>query len=131
MSYSHDATKVDAASLQQRILGIIEVRVGAAQAIRARDIATLLGRSGRYSDRPIREAIKTLRREGHLILSSVGKPPGYFLAETAEEWVKFRDGNLRPRALDILETSSAMTKAAALCFEPDLLHIVQLTLMAP
>lgn len=45
-------------------------------------------------------------------ISSVQPPYGYFLAATEDEWIEFRDHNLRPRAFDILQTSRAMTQAA-------------------
>jgi len=39
-------------------------------AIQARDIARAVGCRGKYADRPVWEAIRQLRQEGHLILSS-------------------------------------------------------------
>ena len=110
--YDHKTTQTQAAGLQDAILAILKDRVGAASAIKARDIAAHLGLAGRYADRPVREAIKTLRRSGHLIISSVSRPYGYFLAADEKEWHAFRNSNLRPRALDILETTSAMNRAA-------------------
>jgi len=112
MSYDHNVMQQDAQSLQEAILAILQHHVGANRAIKAADIAHSLGRRGKYADRPIREAIKTLRRDGYLILSSIREPYGYFLAATESEWQDFRDTNLRPRALDILETAKAMSHAA-------------------
>lgn len=113
MTYDHNSTRTLAAELKDDVLAILANHVGARNPIKARDIARRLGRVGRYGDRPIREAIRALRKDGHLILSSVRPPAaGYFLAANAEEWELFRDSNLRPRALDILETSCAMGRAA-------------------
>ena len=114
MAYDHNATRAQADELKEAIVEILQGHVGADSAIKAQQIAKQLNRTGRYADRPIREAIRALRQDGWLILSSVGNSPGYFLAETEEEWVKFRDRNLRPRALDILQTARAMGDAAGI-----------------
>jgi len=113
MVYDHNATRNQAGDLKAAVLSILSQHIGAGAAIQARDIAGACGLRGKYADRPVREAIRQLRQDGRLILSSVGQQPGYFLAATAEEWEEFRDGNLRPRALDILETAKAMGQAAA------------------
>jgi predicted transcriptional regulator len=112
MTYDHKATEEQAGTLKDQVLEILSEHVGADSAIKAKDIARRLGLTGKYSDRPVREAVKQLRREGHLVISSVTVPYGYFLAATEEEWLEFRDRNLRPRAMDILETSRAMGLAA-------------------
>jgi len=111
MTYDHNATRTLAEALKDDVRKILLNHVGAANPIKARDLARCLGRQGRYADRPIREAIRSLRKDGHLIMSSV-QAPAYFLAQDAEEWERFRDSNLRPRALDILETARAMGQAA-------------------
>ena len=114
MAYDHNATKTLADELKEAIIEILQGHIGADNAIKAQQIAKQLNRTGRYADRPIREAIRGLRKDGWLILSSVKKPAGYFLAETEEEWIAFRDRNLRPRALDILQTARAMGDAAGI-----------------
>jgi hypothetical protein len=67
---------------------------------------------GHDGDHLVKAAIRELRYRGHLILSSVEQPDSYFVAATKQEWLAFRDGVLRPRARDILETASAMGRAA-------------------
>ena len=114
MTYDHNATRTLADGLKEAIIEILQEHIGADSAIKAQQIAKQLNRTGRYADRPVREAIRGLRKDGWLILSSVSSPAGYFLAETEEEWIAFRDRNLRPRALDILETSRAMGDAAGI-----------------
>lgn len=109
MAYSHDAMQNQADRLKELVLHLLQRHVGADRAVKALDIAQTLGLS---TDRTVREAIRQLRREGHLILSSVNPPYGYFLAANREEWCEFRDRNLRPRAMDILETARAMGEAA-------------------
>jgi DNA-binding GntR family transcriptional regulator len=126
MTYDHEAMQRQAEDLRRDVLAILQARVGAGRAIRAREIAQRLGLRGRYADRPVREAIKQLRRDGHLILSSVGRNPGYYVAATEQEWREFRDANLRPRAYDILETARAMGTAAQRRWGSGVGEVVQL-----
>ena len=107
--YDHTQTQTIAETMHTDVLRILKQHVGAHQAIKASEIAKRLDRK---DDRIIRETIRQLRREGHLILSSITPPYGYFIAATEDEWFEFRDRNLRPRALDILETARAMGEAA-------------------
>lgn len=109
MTYSHEAMQSQADKLKELVLHLLQRHVGADRAVKAPDIAATLGQS---TDRAVREAIRQLRRDGHLILSSISPPYGYFLAASREEWCEFRDRNLRPRAMDILETAKAMAEAA-------------------
>ena len=113
MAYDYEAAQDQAVVLQEAILGILQEHVGASNAIRARVLTERLGEGvGKYSDRRVRIAIAQLRKAGHLILSSVGSRPGYFLAANEQEWRAFRHANFRARALDILETDKAMALAA-------------------
>ena len=98
------------ASLRDRILLVLETNhVGRRRAVKAMDLALKLGES---DDRGVRAAISQMRKEGHLILSAVSEPYGYFMAETAQEWREFRKDNLRARAMNILDTDRAMKQAA-------------------
>lgn len=112
MSFSKENLQTAAESLKASVMDLLSRHVGSRKAITAAEMCAALGLRGKYADRPVRAAIQTLRREGHLIVSSVGNTPGYYIAETEDEWLEFRDRNLRPRALDILETSRAMGQAA-------------------
>jgi len=87
-------------TLKKPVLDIISGHIGQPNAITAKVIGIIAS--------SIREAIRLLRKEGHLILSTVKPPYGYFMASSLQEWVEFRDRNLRPRALDILHTAQAM-----------------------
>ena len=107
--YNHSATQTVAETMHAAVLRILRSHIGAHQAIKASEIAK---RVDRKDDRIVRETVRQLRREGYLILSSISPPYGYFLAATETEWMEFRDRNLRPRAIDILETAQAMGKAA-------------------
>jgi hypothetical protein len=80
--------------IERRILALLRARRGRSQAIRARDLGALvgMGRNGESENRrnggprAVQEIVRRLREEhGCPILSSAGKPPGYWWAATAEE----------------------------------------------
>jgi hypothetical protein len=102
-----------ATELKPVVYEIIRNHIGQTNAIKAGDIADRLGQS---NDRLVREAVRQLRKDGKLILSSCKPPYGYYIAANPNEWVEFRDTNLKPRALDILQTSRAMGQAARIRF---------------
>ena len=113
--YDHQATKDKAGDLQNRVLAYLEERhVGRNRAIKARVLAARLGER----ERVVRAAISQARKDGALILSAISPPYGYFVADNVQEWREFRNSNLRPRALDILETDKAMAEAAQRRFGP-------------
>ena len=60
----------------------------------------------------MRQAIHDLRRAGFLICSAPGEDGGYFMAATLEEFEEFCERELHPKAVDMLETESAMRAAA-------------------
>ncbi|MGD0263558.1 MAG: hypothetical protein ABSD47_01225 [Candidatus Methylomirabilota bacterium] len=63
-------------------MSLLRVRRGRSQAVRVPDLAALVG----TSPREIQDVVKRLREQhGCPILSSAGKPPGYWWAATAEE----------------------------------------------
>ena len=75
---------------ERRVVALLRARRGRAQAIRARDLGALVGlgpgggRNG--GPREVQAIIQRLRGEhGYPILSSAGRPPGYWWAATAEE----------------------------------------------
>jgi len=59
-----------------------------------------------------RQCIHDLRRNGHLICSMPGEDGGYYLAASLEEFREFCERELHPKAIDMLETESAMKEAA-------------------
>jgi hypothetical protein len=65
------------------------------------------------SERRTRNAIREMRKKGVLILSSGGNNGGYYMAGSLDEYYQFRDREYKSRALDILETVSAMDASAA------------------
>jgi hypothetical protein len=79
--------------IERRILTLLRARRGRSQAIKVPELAGLL-HSGNTRPRPksktiernVQEVIRRLREQhGCPILSSAGKPPGYWWAATAEE----------------------------------------------
>ena len=101
------------AVLERQHQGAANAITSARLAIKAA-IATPFDNVGqqRQAQRQVREAVRELRREGVLILSSVRQPYGYYIAADENEWRAFRDGHLRSRALDLLTTARAMSQAA-------------------
>jgi hypothetical protein len=80
--------------LEWRVVALLRVRRGRAQAIRVSDLAAILGGrrrcgdlwSGDVSPREVQDIVRRLREQhGCPILSSAGRPPGYWWAATAEE----------------------------------------------
>ncbi len=64
------------------------------------------------SERQVREAIKGLRRQGHLICSTPGENGGYYMASTLEEYREFRKNEYAAKIADMAETMQAMDAAA-------------------
>lgn len=64
------------------------------------------------SERQVRQCIHDLRRKGYLICSAPGEEGGYFMAANWEEFEEFCQRELHPKAVNMLETESAMKEAA-------------------
>jgi len=73
--------------------------------------------SGERAVSRVRSAVRSLKREGNVIVAAVteddGGGPGYFYANNADEYHRYM-GPFRHRALDILETLRLMDAAAEL-----------------
>lgn len=108
-------TRAEDSTYEKQVGEMLKDHVGKAQAIKAREIARRLGLEGRYADRPVRDAIRNLRRNGWLILSGVGKRKGYFLAASPAEWAAYGKP-MRGRALDLLKTVAEMERTAGRLF---------------
>lgn len=65
-----------------------------------------------FDERKMRDAIKQLRRRGHLILATPGKNGGYYMAESMDEFEAFDREELGAKIADMSETREAMRKAA-------------------
>jgi hypothetical protein len=70
-----------------RLRAILMTRRGEPAAIRARDLAVLLGlgRHDRYPERAIRQLVTVLINEGLPIGSTVTEPAGYFVVSSEDE----------------------------------------------
>ncbi len=66
----------------------------------------------RTTERVVREAIKQLRRQGHLIGSAAGEDGGYYMVRTRDEYEEFMRIEFGAKIYDMLETKSAMDKSA-------------------
>jgi hypothetical protein len=101
------------AGLERAMLRVLSFHTGKAHAIGRNAIVRDLQRVGLYaSERQARQCIHDLRRGGHLICSAPGENGGYYLAADLAEFREFCDRELHPKAMDMLETESAMKAAA-------------------
>jgi len=78
--------------LEARVVSALRTHVGRAAAIRVPDLTSLVYGADYYVperktfERKVQDVVKRLREEhGHPILSSAGRPAGYYLAATTEE----------------------------------------------
>jgi hypothetical protein len=99
--------------LERAILRILSQRVGVENAILGSQMFDMLrGLGFALSDpRQMREAIKGLRREGHLICSAPGTTGGYWLAANREELESFGRQEFEAKIIDMSETWRAMQQA--------------------
>lgn len=101
------------AGLERALLRTLSYHSGKANAIgRGMLMHELHGLGMEVGERVMRHAIHKLRREGQLICSAPGEDGGYYLAATLEEFREFCERELHPKAMDMLETESAMKEAA-------------------
>lgn len=99
--------------LERAILRILGFHRGRLQAIGGEELTHQLASTGCPTEqRSVREAIKGLRREGHLICSMPGTEGGYYLANTAAEFEEFAGQEFEAKISDMAETLAAMRKAA-------------------
>ncbi len=69
-----------------------------------------------YHERLVRECIKQLRRQGHLICSMPGSDGGYYMASTKQEFDDFDQAEFGAKIADMNETRQAMLRAARVQF---------------
>jgi hypothetical protein len=100
--------------LERTVLHIISLHIGRDHAIGGQALTTTAGLLGfPCQDRQVREAIKQLRRDGHLIGSAAGDNGGYFLIASHQEFEDFASSTFRAQIVDMSETLKAMQSAAA------------------
>jgi hypothetical protein len=100
-------------SLKSDLLTILKRHRGAASAIQVCDLTVMLGFELTDSnERIVRQLKRDLVDEGHLIASSCGKQPGYFIPVTAEEINEpLRNYTARLKSLAVLIASIEGTAA--------------------
>lgn len=105
--------------LEQIVLRVLITRQGRAQAIsRTALVRELIRRTGNNChERIVRECIKQLRRQGHLICSTPGEDGGYYMAVNKSEFDLFDQTEFGAKIADMNETRQAMLKAARKQFD--------------
>jgi len=91
---------------ERHVIGLL--KKGRSNAVSVRDLAVKTGLGGVA----VRQVVRRLIMErGVLIASSVGDPPGYFIAETADEIITATK-SLRHRGIMILMRAARLQKAS-------------------
>ena len=98
---------------EARVLALLRVRRGRAQAIKVEDLATLVGAGGSglgTGGRQVQDVVKRLREQhGVPICSAAGRPAGYYMAATADELEAcYREH--RSKALSTLKAMAAIKR---------------------
>ena len=100
--------------LPRHLIEILASYVGKKSAIGRSGIMARLFQRGFHDlhERQMRECIKHLRRNGHLICSVPGVKGGYYLPGTKEEFDEFDHIEFGAKIADMNETRQAMLKTA-------------------
>lgn len=114
MSKNYDALlKTMPAGLDRAILRILSPRVGRERAVGRAALVKMVHQLGiNAHERQVREEIKELRRQGHLICSAPGESGGYWMAANRMELERFGQQEFEAKIIDMSETWRAMQKAA-------------------
>jgi hypothetical protein len=104
--------------LEVAVWQLLELRRGVEKIIGGAALTREVQRLGfpRINQRLVREAIRLLRRKGHLICSMPGTKGGYWIAESREEYEAFRQEEILSRISDLAETMHAMDASAKRTF---------------
>ena len=100
--------------LDRAIMRVISRCQGRDQSISRGKLLTLVHAAGFQdtNERQMRESIKMLRRDGHLICSAPGTGGGYWLAVNMAEYQEFEESEYTAKIVDMSETRAAMRKSA-------------------
>lgn len=122
MSKTRDEIMAGNTALLVAVLAALESARGRNHAISRRRLLFLVRNAGVVTrERGVREAVRILRRNGHLICSAAGEDGGYYLAETREEFDEFIRAEYQAKIRDMAVTLAAMRKTARAQFG----HVVQ------
>ena len=98
--------------LERAVLKVIS-KYGSSRPISRGELVLHVTQSGFCaSERQVRETIKTLRRQGHLICSTPGTDGGYYMAQIRIEYDNFRQAEFAAKISDMAETMRTMDAAA-------------------
>lgn len=100
--------------LSDCLVDILVPCVGKKSAVGRSNLVELCHNEGfeTITERQIRECIKYLRRNGHLICSVAGINGGYYMAASKEEFEEFDRLEFGAKIADMNETRQAMLKTA-------------------
>lgn len=114
------------AGLESALLNVLANHQGRQRAIGRGSLVYGLNVMGhQVHERAVRECIKQLRRQGHLICAMPGKDGGYYLAVTLAEFQEFDRAEFGAKIADMNETRQALLQAARKQFG----DVVQMELM--
>jgi hypothetical protein len=104
--------------LCQSVLEILAHHRGKDFLISRNDLVMKVRHAGhnRIDERPVRDAIKQLRRKGYLICAVAGTGGGYYLASNRKEYDEFRQAEYAGKIKDMAETMHAMDQSADMKF---------------
>lgn len=112
-SYYEDLLQNMPTGLDRAVLRVLSQRFGRSKAIGRGLLVQTVGKLGFSAhERQIREMIKELRRQGHLICSAAGSNGGYWMAADRKEFEEFGRQEFEAKIIDMSETWRAMQKAA-------------------
>jgi DNA-binding transcriptional regulator PaaX len=101
------------AGLERSILRTLSYHPGRERAISRTDLVQAVASLGfDVNERVVREAIKGLRRAGHLIGSAAGESGGYYVCVSLEEYEDFDRQEFEAKISDMSLTRAAMKRAA-------------------
>ncbi len=101
------------AGLESAVLRVLADHQGRQKAIGRGHLVNILNIRGHSAhERAVRECIKQLRRQGHLICAMPGVDGGYYLAETLEEFQEFDRAEFGAKIADMNETRQALLRVA-------------------
>jgi hypothetical protein len=99
--------------LKTLVLRVLEFHQGRDAAIGRNDLVRILRLRGQTAhERLVRECIKVLRRDGHLICAMPGTDGGYYIASTLQEFEEFDRAEFGAKIADMNTTRQAMLESA-------------------
>ena len=99
--------------IDEEIKRIMRFHVGREHAIKKQDLIRELVRRGHeVNERGLRNLVRDMRRNGHLICSAAAEDGGYYIANSRAEVDEFFRMELDAKIQDMSQTRSAMKRTA-------------------